>query len=247
MLHPSLKGVRACIFDAGGTLVHPDWLRLSAIAKMVSGDVFEPAEMSAAFAAMLRDVGVEMQREGFVIPEDMTRPHWTFNRMYRVLGLDEVSCASVIERLNVSHLERHIWCGLDPEAPHVLDELKGQGLTIAVISNTEDGRLRDSLEAAGISDRFDLLVDSHLVGYRKPEPAIFHFALKALKLEPSEAAYVGDSYAHDALAAHGIGLRGILLDPLNLHSDSICARISSLRELISDPEGITFSFHNAPD
>ena len=232
MLHPSLNGVRACIFDAGGTLVHPDWARLSAIAKVVAGSAFEPSEMSAAFAAMLRDVGTEMQREGFVIPEEMKRPHWTFNRMYRALGLDEVNCASMIERLKVSHLERHIWCGLDPEAPRVLDELKRQGLVVAVISNTEDGRLRDSLTAAGISDRFDLLVDSHLVGYRKPDPAIFQFALSALKLQAHEAAYVGDSYVHDALAAQRIGLRGILLDRLDLHSESICPRISSLGDLI---------------
>ncbi|HET6891975.1 MAG TPA: HAD-IA family hydrolase [Pyrinomonadaceae bacterium] len=173
-----------------------------------------------------------MQRQGFVIPEEMKRPHWTFNRMYRALGLDEVTCASMIERLSVSHLDRHIWCGLDPEAPRVLDELKRQGLVVAVISNTEDGRLRDSLTAAGISDRFDLLVDSHLVGYRKPDPAIFQFALSALKLQAYEAAYVGDSYVHDALAAQKIGLRGILLDRLDLHSESICPRISSLGDLI---------------
>ena len=232
MLHPSLNGVRACIFDAGGTLVHPDWPRLSAIAKIVAGSGFEPSEMSAAFAAMLRDVGMEMQRDGFVIPEEMKRPHWTFNRMYRALGVDEVTCASVIDRLNVSHLDRHIWCGLDPEAPRVLDELKRQGLIVAVISNTEDGRLRDSLTAAGISDRFDLLVDSHLVGYRKPDPAIFQFALSVLKLQAYEAAYVGDSYVHDALAAQKTGLRGILLDRLDLHSESICPRISSLSDLI---------------
>ena len=94
--------------------MHPDWPRLSAIAKMVSGSVFDAAEMSAAFAAMLRDVGVEMQREGFILPEEMKRPHWTFNRMYRALGVDETTCVSVIERLGISHLERHIWCGLDP-------------------------------------------------------------------------------------------------------------------------------------
>lgn len=245
MLHPSLNGARACLFDAGGTLVHPDWPRLSAIAKMVSGSVFDPAEMSGAFAAMLRDVSIEMQREGFALPEEMKRPHWTFNRMYRALGLDEATCASVIERLGISHLERHVWCGLDPDAPRVIDELKHQGLIVAVISNTEDGRLRESLEAAGISDRFDLLVDSHLVGYRKPEPAIFQFALNALKLDASEAAYVGDSYAHDALAASRIGLRGILLDPLNLHSESVSPRLSSLGELIGGDSNS--ASHNAPN
>lgn len=231
MLHPSLKGARACIFDAGGTLVHPDWPRLSRIAEEVLGRSFESSEMSRAFGEMLRLVGIEMQREGFVLPDEMKRPHWTFRRMYETLGLDAATCEGVMERLADSHLERHVWCGIDHEVPRVLDELKRQGLIIAVISNTEDGRLIDSLDASGIADSFDLLIDSHLVGYRKPDPAIFRLALERLELEAHEAAYVGDSYAHDALAAQKVGLRGILLDPLDLHPESICPRIRSLGEL----------------
>ncbi|HZB46643.1 MAG TPA: HAD-IA family hydrolase, partial [Pyrinomonadaceae bacterium] len=93
--------------------------------------------------------------------------------------------------------------------------------------------LRDSLEAAGLFEKFDLTVDSHLVGCRKPDPAIFRLALERLGVEAEEAAYVGDSYAHDALAARACGLRGILLDPLDLHPESICPRIRSLNELIN--------------
>ncbi len=231
-LHPALNGARACIFDAGGTLVHPDWSRLSQIAERVSGRGFEASEMGRAFGEMLRAVGVEMQREGFELPDDMKRPHWTFRRMYGALGLDEVTCDSVVENLDGAHLERHLWSGIDSKVPPVLDELKRQGLLLAVISNTEDGRLVDSLEAAGIAGRFDLLIDSHLVGRRKPDAAIFRLALERLGLEADEAAFVGDSYVHDALAAQAVGLRGILLDPLDLHPESICPRVRSLSELI---------------
>ena len=232
MLHPALNGVRACIFDAGGTLVHPDWPRLSRIAEKVSGRAFEAGEMGRAFGEMLRAVGTEMQREGFVPTDDMKRPHWTFRRMYGELGLDEITCERVVEHLDGAHLERHLWCGVDSEVARVLDELKRKGLLLAVISNTEDGRLTDSLDAADIKDRFDLLIDSHLVGHRKPDAAIFRLALEGLDLEADEAAYVGDSYVHDALAARAIGVRGILLDPLDLHPESLCPRIRSLSELI---------------
>lgn len=234
MLHPALNGVRACIFDAGGTIVHPDWPRLSRIAADASGRHFKSGEMGRAFGEMLKAVGVEMQREGFSLPEEMKRPHWTFRRMYTALGLDEATCDVIVERLNVSHGDRHIWCGPDVAAARVLDELKQHGLTLAVISNTEDGRLTDSLEAAGVLDRFDLLIDSHLVGHRKPEAPIFRLTLERLGLEAQEAAYVGDSYAHDALAARAVGLRGILLDPLDLHPESVCPRIKSLDELCSN-------------
>ena len=61
---------------------------------------------------------------------------------------------------------------------------------------------------------------------------IFRLTLERLDLEAHEAAYVGDSHAHDALAARATGLRGILLDPLELHPESVCPRIRSLVELI---------------
>lgn len=231
-LHPALNGARACIFDAGGTLVHPDWPRLSHIAETVSGRAFQAGEMGRTFGEMLRAVGMEMQREGYVLPDDMKRPYWTFRRMYSALGLDEATCDSLVEKLDGAHLERHLWCGIDSKVPRVLDELKRQGLRLAVISNTEDGRLVGSLDAAGIADRFDLLIDSHLVGCRKPDAAIFRLALERLGLEADEAAFVGDSYVQDALAARAVGLRGILLDPLDLHPESICPRVRSLSELI---------------
>lgn len=231
-LHPALNGARACIFDAGGTLVHPDWPRLSRIAEEVTGRGFDTGEMARAFAEVIRKLGIDMQREGFVMPEELKKEHWTFRSVYRALGVDEKNCHNVMERVTSAHFERHIWSTVEPDAARVLAELKRQGLIVAVISNTEDGRLIDSLEACGISKQFDLLMDSHLVGHRKPDPAIFRLALERLGIEADEAAYVGDSYAHDALAACANGLRGILLDPLELHPESVCPRIRSLGELI---------------
>ena len=214
--------------------MHPDWTRLSRIAAEVSGRSFNSEEMARAFGEMLRAVGMEIQREGFVVPDEMKRPHWTFQRVYAALGLDETASAAVIKRLDASHAQRHVWCSPDPAASRILDNLKQQGLILAVISNTEDGRLTDSLDAAGILDRFDLLIDSHLVGYRKPDEAIFRLTLDRLGIEAHEAAFVGDSYVHDALAARAIGLRGILLDPLGLHPESLCPRIKTLDELCSN-------------
>lgn len=216
--------------------MHPDWARLSYISEKVSGRALEAGEMGRAFGEMLRAVGIEMQREGFVLPDDMKQPHWTFRRMYSALGMSKEACDSTVEHLSRSHLERHLWCGVDSEAPRVLDNLKRHGLLLAVISNTEDGRLKDSLDAAGIGDRFDLLIDSHLVGCRKPDAEIFRLALQRLELKADEAAFVGDSYVHDALAARAIGLRGILLDPLDLHPESVCPRVKSLTELIEPVE-----------
>lgn len=229
MLHPTLIGASACVFDAGGTLIHPDWPRLAALAREVSGRTFGSDEMRRAFAEMLKGVGAQTPT-GRVI--DQSRSHWTFREMYGGLGLDEAACESIVCGIDRAHAERHMWCGADPEAPRVLEELGREGLRLAVISNTEDGRVRDALEAAGLGSYFELVVDSHLVGLKKPDAAIFRLALERLGVEASEAAFVGDSYAHDALAARAVGMRAILLDPLGLHPESVCARIESLRDLL---------------
>src|SRR4029453_19048084 len=139
--HPTLSGARACIFDAGGTLVHPDWPRLSAIAAEVSNCVFVPEELGLTFKTVLRRIGIEMQHEGFILPEEMKRPHWTFNYVYRELGLDQTICENVMAQVGASHLQRHLWCVAEPSARRVLSELKQRGFILGVISNTEDGRL----------------------------------------------------------------------------------------------------------
>lgn len=230
MLHPSLNGARACVFDAGGTLVQPDWPRLAALAKDAAGRTFDAGEMRRAFGEMLKCVGGQTPSARVI---DQTGRHWTFRAMYEGLGLDAETCESLVRAIDRAHAEHHIWCGVDSEAAHVVAELKRAGLLVAVISNTEDGRLLDSLEASGLDGLFDLTVDSHLVGCKKPDPAIFRLALERLGVEASETAFVGDSYAHDALAARAAGMRAILLDPLDLHPESVCPRIHSLGELLS--------------
>jgi HAD superfamily hydrolase (TIGR01509 family) len=229
MLHPSLNGARACVFDAGGTLVHPDWPRLAGLAEEFAGRRPGEEEMRRAFGEMLKCVN-EPTPGGRVI--DQTGRHWTFRGMYGGLGLDDAACEALVCRIDATHAERHVWCGVDPDAARVVAELKRAGLLVAVVSNTEDGRLRDSLAASGLDESFDLLIDSHLVGVRKPDPAIFRLALERLGAEAGDAAFVGDSYAHDALAARAAGMRGVLLDPLDLHPEAVCPRIRSLGDLL---------------
>ena len=226
MLQPFTQRRARVHLRRGGRSFTRDWPRLAAFAEEVAGRILAPEEMRRAMGRRVKAVGEEMQRTSLL--QRRAQAALVFRRMYLALGVEVAACDDVVARLDAAHVERHLWCGLDPEAPRVLEELKRAGLRVAVISNTEDGRLRDSLEAAQIANLFDLLIDSHLVGCRKPEVAIFKLALEGLGVEAGEAAFVGDSYAHDALAARAAGLRAILLDPLDLHPESVCPRIRSL-------------------
>jgi HAD superfamily hydrolase (TIGR01509 family) len=236
VLHPTLRGLRAVLFDAGGTLTHPDWARLSQLAREEAEREFAPADLERAFKEGLREIDACLKR-GEPSPVDTTRRNWTFRLMYGSLGVEEAACERLSARLDDTHAERHLWCGVDADAPRVLAAIKRAGLRTAVISNTEDGRLEELIKLVELDMHFEFLFDSFVVGARKPDAAIFRLALHQLGVAPHEAAFVGDSYAHDALAALAAGMRAVLIDPLGSHPEAACPRIRRLGELIvENPE-----------
>lgn len=230
-LHPSLRDAAALIFDAGGTLVHPDWQRLAEFGKAETGQVFSPVEMRHAFYEALRrvDTGLHLSHADL---GHTRQPHWLFLDMFRTLGLETSDFEGLRARIDKGHRERHIWCERDSEVLNVISRLKQTHLRIAVISNTEDGRLEESLELAEIACHFEFLIDSHAVGLRKPSTAIFHLALDTLGIRPEDAVYLGDSYGYDVVGAQKAGLRAILLDPLDLYENLEVDRIRRLTELV---------------
>jgi putative hydrolase of the HAD superfamily len=230
-LHPTLRGVRAVLFDMGGTLVHPDWERLARLASVATGREFVAGDLGRSFKEMICAVDAGMQR-GDPVPEDSRKRNWVFRRVYRELDIDADACETLSGQIDAAHAERHLWSATDEEAHAVLTSLRDAGLRIACISNTEDGRLAELLELVELKAHFDFFIDSYIVGRRKPDPAIFQLALAQLEIEPDEAVYIGDSYAHDVLPALRLGMRAILLDPLGLYPESVCPRIRSLGELV---------------
>jgi putative hydrolase of the HAD superfamily len=58
---------------------------------------------------------------------------------------------------------------------------------------------------------FDVIVDSHEVGMRKPNPAIYRLTLERLGIEPGRSAFV-DDVASNVAAAESIGMFGVVVD-----------------------------------
>jgi putative hydrolase of the HAD superfamily len=136
----------------------------------------------------------------------------------------------VLQRL---HRDRHLWCRLAPGTPEALDRLRGAGLRLGVVSNS-DGRVDEALVAAGLRHRFDVVLDSALVGVEKPDPAIFRAALDALGVAPAEALYVGDLYDVDVVGARRAGMEAVLLQPDIAGPGPDCRRFDSLTTLADD-------------
>jgi HAD superfamily hydrolase (TIGR01509 family) len=137
--------------------------------------------------------------------------------------------AGTLQRL---HQEWHLWCRTMPGTAEALDRLRGAGLRLAVVSNS-DGRVEEALTAAGIRDHFEVVLDSALIGVEKPDPAIFRAALSALGVAPEEALYVGDLYDVDVVGARAAGIEAVLLVP-HAAAGPECRRVESLVALADD-------------
>jgi putative hydrolase of the HAD superfamily len=101
---------------------------------------------------------------------------------------------------------------VDDGALKAVSALKEEGYVLAVVSNTmrtPGATLRKLLEQFGLLRYFAHLVFSDEVGVRKPDPAIFLGALRAVGGDPATAIHVGDDSMLDVGGARAAGMRVI--------------------------------------
>lgn len=95
------------------------------------------------------------------------------------------------------------------ETRQVLDTLTRR-YPLVLVSNFY-GNIHAVLQSYGIDGYFKEVIESAVVGIRKPDPQIFALGIKALSLAPDEVLVVGDSYSKDIIPAHSLGCHTIWL------------------------------------
>ncbi len=221
--------VKGVFFDAGNTIVFPDYDIYRDIASSLGLSVTTDEVMTAE--ARAREAFDEAVSHA---PGKNVYNFWSiyYTPFYELLGIEPEAIPNAIEMTRAANDEGlGIWKipveGLD----HVLDELELRGLVTGIISNS-DGRLEERLSEIGIRNRFRFLIDSAIISISKPDPGIFEEALRLSSLAAADAVYVGDYYAVDVVGARGVGMRPVLFDPYGAYSGVDCAIIERFEDLI---------------
>jgi putative hydrolase of the HAD superfamily len=214
--------VRAVLFDAGNTLVFLDYARMAA-AVAAALDIPLTAEQLAAGA------GEAARAMEAVRGADRERADVYLEALFLAAGVPGERMGAVRGCLQTLHRESHLWSSVAADTREVLGRLRAAGLRLGVVSNS-DGRVEAALEAAGLREFFDVVLDSALVGMEKPDPAIFRAALAALDVHPHEALYVGDLYEVDVQGARAAGMDAVLF-AAGGPPDTRCRSIGSLTAL----------------
>lgn len=91
------------------------------------------------------------------------------------------------------------------KAARVLRRL-GERYPMVLVSNFY-GNIEKVLQEFALDGIFGSVVESAVVGIRKPDPRIFSLGVERFGLKPEETVVVGDSYDKDIVPAHSIGCR----------------------------------------
>jgi putative hydrolase of the HAD superfamily len=99
-----------------------------------------------------------------------------------------------------------------PAIRRTIENLHGMGLRQGIVSNvTSAAFTRQRLKRYRIASFMETVTLSSLTGIRKPDPAIFEIALKALGLKAVECVYVGDQISRDLLGGRKAGMGAVIL------------------------------------
>jgi putative hydrolase of the HAD superfamily len=222
------KRFDAVLFDAGGVLVLPDPTVLGPLLVRYGGSVSIDAHRRAHYAGMKAKSDRNDAEASWGVYND------AYVAAVGVAEADLDEAAFVLERTRSAWL----WRWMIPETRRALDDLAGSGVPMGVVSNASgqiEGMLLREICQVGPGRHVEMrcIVDSHVVGVAKPDPAIFDHALPHFaEFERSRIAYVGDSVTMDIGAATAAGLHPILLDPYDDHVGADFERITGVADLL---------------
>ena len=186
--------VRACVFDAYGTLF--DFASAAASCRAV------PQDKAAALTALWRDKQLQ-----YTWLRGLQGLHADF---WQVTG-DALDFALATQKRNDPALRArlmNLYLGLSayPEVPTMLQRLKAGGMKLAILSNGTPAMLAAAVSNAGLDGLFDAVLSVEEVGVYKPHPAVYRLAPQRLDVAIEHACFLS-SNGWDAYSAKAMGYR----------------------------------------
>ena len=194
MADATLTGIRACVFDAYGTLF--DYASAAAGCRDLLGDKTE------RLTALWRDK--QLQYSWLRAIQGRHADFWqvTGDALDYALEALELEDDALRQRL----MNLYLTLTAFPEVPEVLRRLKTAGLATAILSNGSPAMLGAAVDSAGIGELLDAVLSVEEVGVYKPHSKVYQLAVDHLGVAAGMILFVS-SNAWDAYAASAFGIR----------------------------------------
>lgn len=227
---------KAIFFDLDNTLLNFELCERQAILGALA---------DCAISLDLHEISETVFLEVF---ETYNSQYWRQRDILSPSEIIETSYQSTLTQLNIktdkiSQLSQSFWHNFnhsavtEPDVYEVLNFLSSR-YRLAVITNGFVSAQLARMQAAGIEHFFEEVVVSEAIGFAKPSPEIFYYALSKLNLTPAQVLYIGDSLNHDYTGAIQVNIdfcyynRKNQVLPQEVQSKFIINQLLKLLELV---------------
>ncbi len=124
------------------------------------------------------------------------------------LGATEASAPSIARLARERIIDHRFYRAFDDVIP-TLDVLRTEGWRHVILSNNYPD-LAEVVRGMGLSDYFERIFTSALIGYEKPRPEAYRHVLAEIQ-EPGEVWMIGDNEVADAFGAETVGIKSVLV------------------------------------
>ncbi len=194
MAEGPLTGIKACVFDAYGTLF--DFASAArGCADVLGGDIDR-------LTTLWRDK--QLQYTWLRAAQGRHVDFWqvTGDALDFALETLAIGAPGLRERLMALYLNLEPF----PEVADMLRQLKQAGLRTAILSNGSPKMLDAAVKGANLTGLLDVVLSVEEVGVYKPHPKVYQLAVDRLGVPASSIAFQS-SNAWDAYAASAFGMR----------------------------------------
>lgn len=227
MSNPAFEDIRACVFDAYGTLfdVH------SAVAKHRA----RLGPNADSVSTLWRTKQLEYTWLRSLMGHHKVFWEVTGDGLDYALDAHDISDTDLRQDLMSAYLELDAY----PEVLDVLGALKRAEIKTAILSNGSPEMLHAAVDNAGIGARLDVVLSIEEVGIYKPDPRTYKLAVDRLGIAPQHISFQS-SNAWDAVGAATFGFRvawcnrfGQRQERLTTQPDAEITNLNQLLKLLS--------------
>jgi 2-haloacid dehalogenase len=218
-----LEGIRACVFDAYGTLFDVS----SPVQKLAT----EIGDKASDLAWLWRQKQLEYTWLRSLMGVHADFWHVTGDALDFSLEALKVEDPGLRDELMTLYLKLDAY----PDVAGALKDVRARNKRTAILSNGSPSMLDSAVRAAGLEKSFDMVLSVEDVGIYKPSRRVYRHAMHKLQIQDAPSICFVSANSWDAQGAAQFGFQAVRLTRNGGHDDRIpgkvTARIESLSEL----------------
>ena len=218
-----LEGIRACVFDAYGTLFDVN----SPVQKLAT----EIGDKASDLARLWRQKQLEYTWLRSLMGVHADFWHVTGDALDFSLEALKIEDPGLRDELMTLYLKLDAY----PEVAETLQVVRAMSKRTAILSNGSPSMLDSAVRAAGLEKYFDMVLSVEDVGIYKPSRRVYQHAMQKLQIQDAPSICFVSANSWDAQAAAQFGFQVVRLNRNGQSEDRIpgkpVAAIQSLSEL----------------